>query len=189
MSLLSWEKGFPGNEFRVWTGSRWKRGDTMPTVGGDDQKGNGIWKVPVLSQASGKLCWEACGRIMWKWRFKNLAGYAKKADGYLKIDKGLTEEEMDDFYHLLGLRSLPKPKGANLRYALQWSPVVVTNVRESTGHAVVLSGFKDGKYTEINPCAVEAVDFEADSMTCQAGVLELQQPAVEDPLGTYMWYW
>ena len=35
--------------------------------------------------------------MMWRWHFKNLNDYASKAGNYSKLDKGLTEEEMDVF--------------------------------------------------------------------------------------------
>jgi hypothetical protein len=55
------------------------------------------WHVPLITQKAVKLCWEACGRMMWRWHFKNLNGYASKAGNYSKLDKGLIEEEMNVF--------------------------------------------------------------------------------------------
>jgi ABC-type bacteriocin/lantibiotic exporter with double-glycine peptidase domain len=150
-----------------------------------------VWKVPVVSQKTAKLCWEACSRMMWEWRFKSDKGYATKAKGCATLDKGLTEDEMDHFYKLLALRSLPSPVAANLRHALKWSPVIITSIQQSQGHAMVVAGFTHSKYIVVNPCAVESVDFdeEADSASCQAKSLELSPSTVEGSLGKYIWYW
>ena len=76
------------------------------------------WTVPVDTQRAPNLCWEACARMMWVWRFKKLDAYSKRAGTYLTLDRGLTEQQMDGFYKQLGLRSLAGPSGANLRHAL-----------------------------------------------------------------------
>jgi hypothetical protein len=148
-----------------------------------------LWKVPVFTQSSAKLCWEACARMMWKWRFKDLDGYAAKAGDYAKLDKGLIEDELDTFYKILGLRSLVGPKGKNLQFALSWSPVIITAGDRSQAHACVLAGFENGKYIEVNPCSVESVDFETDSTTCEAKTLKIKSADLEGGLGKYMWYW
>jgi hypothetical protein len=63
------------------------------------------WQVPLISQTTVKLRWEACARMMWQWHYKNFNGYASKAGDYSKLDKGLSEEEMDLFYKQLGPQS------------------------------------------------------------------------------------
>ena len=148
-----------------------------------------LWKVPVISQSSGYLCWEACARMMWKWRFNKLDGYTQKAGAYAKVDKGLSEDEMDKFYKVLGLRSLKGPKGADIQASLESSPVIVTSIEELDGHACVMAGFNNGKYIEVNPCALETVDFETNSMKCDAKTLKLQPSNVEKSLGHYIWFW
>ena len=148
-----------------------------------------LWMVPVYTQRTANLCWEACARMMWSWRFKNLDGYAKKAGAYPALDRGLTEQQMDVFYRQLGLRSLAGPKGANLRYALAWTPVVFTDVGKVTGHAMVLSGLLGGKYRVVNPCAVMSIDFDVGTDVCAAGVLLRTAAELEQPLGKFMWYW
>jgi hypothetical protein len=37
---------------------------------------------------------------------------------------------------------------------------------------MVASGFEDGIYTVVNPCLVQAVDFDNDMETCTAGTLK-----------------
>ena len=148
-----------------------------------------LYQVPALSQSTAKLCWEACARMMWQWRHKNLAGYAAKAGAYLNISTGLTEIEMDKFYRQLGMRSLLNPKGANLRHALNWSPVIFTDTNQTGGHAMVLIGHQSGKYNVVNPCAVQSIDFGGGANTCAAGTLSRTEAQVEGPLGKYIWYW
>src|SRR5262245_35821608 len=92
------------------------------------------WQVPVLAQTTPEVCWEACARMMWQWRFKNLNGYAAKAGSWASKKTGLTQMQMDAFYQLLGLRSLTGAKGANMRHALGWSPVIFTSVDQVAGH-------------------------------------------------------
>jgi ABC-type bacteriocin/lantibiotic exporter with double-glycine peptidase domain len=148
------------------------------------------WTVPVYTQRTPNLCWEACARMMWHWRHKNLDTYGKAAGTYLNLDTGLTQWQMDAFYKQLGLRSLTGARGVNLRHALGWTPVIVTNSDQVTGHAMVLAGVNANQYTVVNPCAIEAVDFEKNSAVCSsAGILSLTRAEVEKPLGSYMWYW
>src|SRR5258708_3990816 len=98
------------------------------------------WIVPVFSQRTPNVCWEACARMMWHWRHKNLNNYATKAGPYANRDTGLTQIQMDEFYKLLGMRSLSQAKGMNLRHALNWTPVIFTDIRQTAGHAMVLTG-------------------------------------------------
>jgi hypothetical protein len=151
----------------------------------------GLWQVPVHSQNSIKLCWEACGKMLWDWRFKNLAGYNAKAGNFLNVTTGLQGAQMDVFYTQLGLRGLAAPKGKNLRHALSWTPVIFTNVDKATGHAMVLAGFNQltRKYTVVNPCLHETLDFDSGSDGCNAGTIERTVNEVEGSLGNRMWYW
>lgn len=148
-----------------------------------------LWTITAYTQSTPALCWEATGRMMWHWRFKNLNGYNTKAGRYLSMNTGLTEAEMDAFYKQLGMRSLMGPRGVNLRHALGWSPVIFTDVDQTAGHAMVLAGFNGENYTVVNPCAVQNVDFDAGSNVCASGTILRTRVEVEQPLGKYMWYW
>lgn len=151
-----------------------------------------LWKVPVYTQSTANLCWEACARMLWAWRFKQLNDYKATAGSYATLNRGLTENEMDIFYKLLGLRSLSGPAGKNLRFALTWSPVIVDSIDKETnaGHALVLIGFDGHNYTVINPCAIQQIDFDKESSVCVSPSTKPQAPAqVEKSLGRFMWYW
>jgi len=148
-----------------------------------------LWSVQNFSQSTPKLCWEASARMMWQWKNKNLDGYSEKAAQYLNTDRGLTQQEMDKFYRTLGLRSLSGAEGKNLRYALQWSPVVFTDINKASGHAMVATGYYNGVYTVANPCAVMSVDFDTGADACTAGTLRRTKDQVDKPLGSYIWYW
>jgi len=147
------------------------------------------WPVPVLSQTTPNMCWEACARMMWQWRHKNTTHYVARAGAFATRNTGLTQLQMDAFYKQLGMRSLPNSKGANLRHALKWSPVIFTDVNQASGHAMVLTGYDAARYTVANPCAVQALDFESGSNTCSAGTLQRTENQVERPLGSFIWYW
>jgi hypothetical protein len=148
-----------------------------------------VWTVQNFSQSSAKLCWEACARIMWQWHNKNLNGYSQKAGNYLNLKTGLVQRDMNSFYSTLGLRSLTGARGANLRHALTWTPVIFTDIGKDSGHAMVAAGFHNGVYTVVNPCAVMSVDFDTGANSCDAGSLRLTAAQVENSLGSYIWYW
>jgi ABC-type bacteriocin/lantibiotic exporter with double-glycine peptidase domain len=145
--------------------------------------------VPVYSQRTLSLCWEACAKIMWHWRYKSLSGYEKKAGDYLKINSGISHAEMDRFYTTLGMRSLKKPAGKNLRHALQWTPVIFTLTDKVSGHALVAVGYNNNKFEVINPCAIETISFEEGADSCKGGSVPLEKIYVERLLGSYIWYW
>lgn len=147
------------------------------------------FRVPVCSQRTADLCWEACARMLWHWRYNSLSGYAQRAGNYPSLNRGLTENEMNRFYQQLGLRSLRPARGANIRHALQWTPVIFTSIRQATGHAMVATNYNNGIYSVINPCAVEAANFTSNSEVCPAGPAASPAAQVEGTLGSYIWYW
>jgi hypothetical protein len=152
------------------------------------------WDVPSVSQKSLNLCWEACGRMLWHWRYTNDAGarggYARRAGAYATLDEGLTEQEMDRFYGSLDIRSLPKPGGRNVRYALNWSPVIVTSSDQVRGHAMVVAGHGSGRYTVINPCGLQVVDFDSPGGdSCAVSNTQMSQAEIDGTLGGRIWYW
>ena len=152
------------------------------------------YPVPPISQRTVKLCWEACGHMLWDWRHREDAGmrarYAQTAGHYTSLDTGLAAAQMDKFYRRLGLRSLWKAKGANVRYALQWSPVIVTSVLEQRGHAMVVAGTNNGQYTLINPCFLASFDFtQAANDSCSVGNTRMNEAELDGSLGEAIWYW
>src|SRR3954447_26741759 len=147
------------------------------------------WTVPVLTQSTPNVCWEACAGMMWQWRHQNLDGYAAAAGAFATRNTGLTEIEMDNFYHSLGMRHFQRPHGDNLRHALSFSPVIFNDIRQARGHAMVATGFADGRYTIANPCSAQMIDFEANTNVCSGSTLSLSGAAVDRHLGRYLWYW
>jgi hypothetical protein len=153
-----------------------------------------VWNVQVYTQGTGRLCWEACARMMWHWKYKRLdvKAYAAKAGDFLRTKTGLVETEMDRFYRQLGLRSLARPGGSNLRHALKFGPAILTLIDHESGHALVAEGTKDHSYEVVNPCMLESIDFESegDSGTvCQGGRGKMPTRLVDSQLGAYIWYW
>jgi papain like cysteine protease AvrRpt2 len=150
------------------------------------------YRVPMISQTTEKLCWEACGKMLWLWRHKKILDYGARAGAFATMNSGLVESQMDVFYKQLGLRALEKPRGANVRHALGWGPVIITSVDKATGHAMVVSGFDGRNYDIVNPCGVASMDFETDSnvtTVCDATVTTLAAQDVDTKLGTHIWYW
>ena len=45
---------------------------------------------------------------------------------------------------LLGMRSLRRPKAANVQHTLEWTPVIATDIGKLAGHAVVVVGVQRG---------------------------------------------
>lgn len=152
------------------------------------------WQVPVISQRTLSLCWEASARMLWGWRYKNSKQcwnmYSQKAGTYARINNGLSEQRMDVFYRQLGIRSLRNPSGKNIQHALKWSPVIVTSTKQAQGHALVVIGHNSRRYTVINPCAVQVVNFaRPGSDSCTAASKPLHVSEIESQLGQYIWYW
>src|SRR5215472_5092393 len=151
-------------------------------------------RVPLISQKSIRLCWEACGHMLWNWHYNNdkntRAKYEVRAGNYVNMDRGLSIEEMDHFCKLLGLRSLGPPKGANIIYALKWSPVIATSVDQVAGHAMVIDGYHGPDYMIINPCAQMAVSFDTEnSDSCTVGRTRMERTELDGKLGKLIWYW
>lgn len=152
------------------------------------------YNVPVYSQSTINRCWEACGHMMWDWYYRNMrrqrARYATRAGRYATMDRGLSEQEMTRFYNRLGIRHLRNPRGTNVQHALRWTPVIVTSTSEVQGHAMVVTGFGNGSYNVVNPCAEMVVSFEEGATdSCTAGGVRLPQSQLESRLGGYIWYW
>lgn len=153
-----------------------------------------MWNVPIASQTTPRRCWEACGRMMWGWRWRDnaslLGNYRAKAGPYLALDEGLNEEEMTKFYTGLGLRALSPAKGANVRYALAWTPVIVTSVNGLQGHAIVVAGSASGAYTVINPAGIQQINFDDPDKDSQTGTQSSQpRGQIDNTLGRTIWYW
>jgi len=151
------------------------------------------WPVPLGSQTSPRTCWEACARMMWGWRWLNspskLGGYAALAGATAKLDRGLEGPELTKFYERLGMRSLSGAKGANVRYALSWTPVIITNVYEAAGHAIIVSGHRSNLYTIINPAGVQTIDFSGGGDTQAVTETFQTQSSIDRALGPTIWYW
>ena len=152
------------------------------------------FNVPIISQKTAYMCWEACGHMMWDWMYRTNAAkkaqYAKTAGKFAKLNTGLTGNQCEPFYKQLGLRVLKNASGANVRHALRWSPVVFSSVSKATGHMLIATGNANGTYTIVNPCAIMAIDFDTTSGgTCEAGATNLSQTQVDKELGHHIWYW
>ncbi|MCH8923529.1 MAG: hypothetical protein IIA67_10335 [Planctomycetes bacterium] len=162
------------------------------------------WPVPVFSQATENLCWEACARMMWHWRHRNQsaaareAGYRDAAGSYfLGLDRGLSHNSMNAFYQRLGMRHVPNPdrSGLSLRVRLRSGPVIFTSTGRASGHAMVATCYNPNTntYRIINPCRTQNVTFgdngTSGSSTCTAGSVNLDAANIDARLGGYIWHW
>jgi hypothetical protein len=132
--------------------------------------------------------------MLWQWKHGRGADdrYRQKAGSFARMDTGLSHDQMDVFYRQLGIRGLGNAAGKNVRFALKWSPVIVTSVEQLRGHAMVVVGQGGGVYEVINPCAMMSLNFDdegADSGSCAAATLRLSQSQVDKELGQHIWYW
>jgi hypothetical protein len=156
------------------------------------------YRIQIVSQKTEKTCWEACARMMWIWRHRNLAGYSAAAGIYENLDQGMDDTNAIIFYTLcLGMRNLRFPKGANLRHALKWTPVIIMDRnrrRNSQGHVMVACAYDPvkHKYLVANPQQVEKISFDEagnGTVTSTAGLVWRPEKAVDAGLDTYMFYW
>ena len=150
--------------------------------------------VPIISQKTISMCWEACGHMMWDWMYRNDASkraqYAKSAGKYAKMNTGLNGKQCDPFYKQLGMRALQNASGANVRHALRWSPVIISSVSKATGHMMIAIGHANGNYSILNPCATMIMDFDSTTGdSCTGGTTINATAKVDKELGHYIWYW
>ena len=147
-----------------------------------------LWNVPAYTQRTPDVCWEACGRMLWDWRYRAdpemKSKYALKVRGIVNIVRRLSYAEVDIVYRRLGLRGLKNPQGQNVRHALTWTPVIVISVYPNLKHARVISGHINGRYSVIDPCG------QNNGVKC-LGVTESEMAAfvIDSRLGDFMWYW
>ena len=151
-------------------------------------------RVPMYSQPTIELCWEACGRMMWHWRRGSLNGYQQAAGRYAQMSRGLSENELDAFCRQLGLRSLSPATGTDLLRLLAKAPVYFVGADQNGKHAMVAVGYDlaAASYAVNNPCSVMSVNFDENDNSigsCQAGSTNLSFVAVEKELGRFLWYW
>ena len=113
--------------------------------------------------------------MMWHYRYYgNDAGYAAAARSYLTIDRGLLPAELNIYYvGCLGLSSLHRPSGSDLRRLLQSGPVVFFSASATGDHAMVAAGWNGGAnhYEVANP---NHVQFQRSKPT---RVIRLHRPA------------
>jgi Papain-like cysteine protease AvrRpt2 len=158
---------------------------------------NRSWPVRIFPQRTPYLCWEACGHMMWHYRYYgNDAGYAAAARSYLTIDRGLLPAELNIYYvGCLGLSSLHRPSGSDLRRLLQSGPVVFFSASATGDHAMVAAGWNRGAnhYEVANPFAGTTFNFDGQNQLASfasVGRLEFRSTSrVESALGDYVWYW
>jgi ABC-type bacteriocin/lantibiotic exporter with double-glycine peptidase domain len=115
------------------------------------------YQIDPIAQRTERTCWEACGRMMWNWRYRNdpgrLSYYANKVAGWTELDRGLDHVGLRAYFKLLELRTLDRTRECNVRFALKWTPVVVAfrGTPADPGHIVVISGFDGRNYTVVDP--------------------------------------
>jgi hypothetical protein len=155
-------------------------------------------QVPLISQATSSLCWEACGQMMWHWKHRDQkigdrsANYRRTAGPYARMNRGLTEAELLVYYNTLGLRQARTATSREIiRTLLANSPVVFSDVTQAAGHAMVAVHHctVQRAYTANNPCGHQSMNFGSGAGQCTATAVVLPAPGVERNVGTFVWYW
>lgn len=152
------------------------------------------YRVPMYTQSTIALCWEACGRMMWHWKRGNLTGYPQAAGRYLQMARGLHDPELDAFCRQLGMQSLSPAKGTDLLRLLAKGPVYFVGADQNGKHAMVAVGYDlaAANYAVNNPCSVMSINFDVtgnSTGSCQAGSTNLSFVGVEGTLGRFLCYW
>lgn len=153
------------------------------------------WPVRIFPQDTPFRCWEACARIMWHYRYYgDDSGYAAAARGYVTLDRGLFPDEMNAFYRgLIGLESIRRPAGADLRRRLNHGPVVFFTANAEVGHAMVAAGYGGGHYTVANPYQGGEMAFDdsgnLSAFSAHGRLVFRPMQYIDSHLGEYIWYW
>ncbi|MBI4582806.1 MAG: hypothetical protein HY717_02060 [Planctomycetes bacterium] len=88
------------------------------------------WNVPAIPQRTPELCWDACLRMMLRWRNPGMdagrldARYLQAAGQYLRENRGLADYELDVLAGRLGLVHDFEPTIASLLARLDRGPVL-----------------------------------------------------------------
>jgi hypothetical protein len=167
-----------------------------------------LHKVQVITQPNPRLCWRTSGEMMWNWRAteKKVPGsYQSKAAPWLNNTEGASEAEASAYFRALGLTqlggsnskvpSIRKATGANIRYALQWSPVVVAenpssaNADQNRGHIFVVIGIAGQSYVCANSAGRMAQDFVTNENTVSGDYTLSQIGVLDRIMGPVIYYW
>lgn len=163
------------------------------------------YEITLISQPNAKLCAVACGAMMWAWRSVEKGGQVPNLGGilgpYLATGVGQSEDELSGFYARFSLIQLGGAKskvpgiqratGANVRYALKWSPVIVLldpQRDQITGHVVVVAGHQGDTYTIANPSGTKTLNFGGQDSD-EAAFTTMQTGALDRTMGRCIWYW
>jgi len=164
------------------------------------------YKILPITQPDPKLCNIACGAMMWAWQFAEMGGkmasFAVLAGKFLKRADGMDVEQQSEFFRGLGLcqlggarsavPSIKKVGGANVRYALKWSPVIVArDDGQKRGHTIVVTDHANDEYLIADPSAVQTINFGkgAESDSNQGGFTSMGTGVFDRGLSGVIWYW
>ena len=120
--------------------------------------------VKLEPQAEDYLCWEACARMIYRWKHGKLGDYEKLVAADKALGRGLARSEMGHLYcKRLGMATHPRPRDVIAR-----SPLIWTVSTKERGHAMILIGF-DPKRGFINYNPGSSLDFQgAASVTAHS---------------------
>jgi hypothetical protein len=149
-------------------------------------------RVPLITQRTLALCWEAAGHMLYLWRHPgDEAGYRTAAGSFLRRSTGLREDQLAAFYvSRLGMveRSTTQLTG-NL---LARSPVITALGDDRTAHAVAIIGVETDDYRTFlisNPCLQEVIDFGSGAGSCTGGEVEMSRDDLVARLRPRFWYY
>jgi hypothetical protein len=156
--------------------------------------------MPYVYQASQVLCWEACARMMWMWKYESSPDerYTRVVDQFAKVNAGMDWNSLNqNIFVPLGIEGKPNATPANLQQQLQFSPVTITlpfvpsrpavNLGKGSGHAVIILELNSAtqEYLVVDPMTV----IVPGKPMSRGHALKLFARTVDAKIGHYIWYW
>lgn len=153
------------------------------------------WQVPLIGQTTIKTCWEACGHMMWLFRYPgDEAGYRRQGGPTLTNMAGLSIPNTDTFYRSLGMQGSQHADLGFIDHQLELGPMIVLlGLTQGYVHAEVLVGLQNRRYILNNPQGVARISFndEVDSTDTadpaqDATVQTCRASRFKEP---WVWWW
>ena len=156
--------------------------------------------MPFVHQASQVLCWEACARMMWMWKFSKTPDerYTRIVDQFAKVNAGMDWNSLDfNIFRPLGMLGKSGATAGDLQRQLQFSPVTTTltfipsnpgvSLGKGSGHAVVVLELNaaNQEYLVADPMK----GYVAGKVMSRTHAIKLFARVLDQQLGNYIWYW
>ena len=156
--------------------------------------------MPFAHQASQVLCWEACARMMWMWKYKKSpdARYAQVVDQFKMVNAGMDWNSLDfNIFRPLGMERKRHPGASDLRGQLRYGPVTTTlnyipsrpqiQLPKGSGHAVVVLSIEaaSNEYRLVDPLT----NAVSSRILCRDYAIRELMRILDSRMGSYLWFW